>query len=247
VLPTLRRHLPVLLPGLGAHAYHPIIRTAYGVRFDDPAEVAMGLAYWGATFLPLGPLAPTAAVSGATSDPAAALAFVRSQPLLTADGRRKAGITKPDGLNIAGNMRWNSTLEGFGKAVSALTITDASLPAIAHAVVRLYLGTGDDFTALHAVTGTHAYRVLEPFVADPIAGRRHLWQSLVAAYASIGAPPIAPAAPARALPPWTDVVARAAASSDDHEIKLCDVARQEALHYGDGAYLQAAAQHLGLV
>ena len=57
VAATLRAYLPGLLPGLGAHAFHAIIRTGYGVRFDDPEEVAMGLAYWAVTYLPLGPLA----------------------------------------------------------------------------------------------------------------------------------------------------------------------------------------------
>jgi Questin oxidase-like len=36
---TLRLYLPTLLPGLSAAAFHPLIRTGYGVRFGDPAEV----------------------------------------------------------------------------------------------------------------------------------------------------------------------------------------------------------------
>ena len=114
----------------------------------------------------------------------------------------------------------------------------------------MYLGSGDDFTALHAVTGTHAYRMIEPFVDPPIArpgggtcgrrwwrpmsrsGRRH-WSCR----------------PAAKLPSWTEVAARAAASSDDHQIKLTDVAREESRHWNEsgGLYLQAAATHLGLV
>ena len=245
VAATLRAYLPDLLPGLGAHAFHPIIRTGYGVRFDEPEEVAIGLAYWAVTYLPLGPLADP----GPARDPQVSLAAVRGTPALTAEGRAAAGLERPGGMNIVGNMRWASGLPGFAPA-AALRVGAGSLAAIARAVRQLYLGSGDNFTALHAVTGTHGYRMIEPFVdpADRPAGRRYLWQAVVAAYVSIGAPALV-VRPATKLPSWNEVAARAAASSDDHQIKLTDVAREEARHWNEagGLYLQAAATHLGLV
>jgi hypothetical protein len=243
---TLRLYLPGLLPGLGAHAFHAIIRTGYGVRFDDAEEVAMGLAYWAVTYLPLGPLAQ--ASSGQSGgDPLAALAAVRDTPVLTREGRQAAGIVKPDGMNIAGNMQWASSLAGFAPA-AALRLGPGSLAGIARATLGMYLGSRDNFTALHAVTGTHAYRMIEPFVPDRTAGRRYLWQALVAAYVSIGAPVLNQPAPAQ-LPGWAEVAARAAASNDDHEIKLTDIAREESRHWNESGqqYLRAAATHLGLV
>jgi hypothetical protein len=242
---TLRTYLPDLLPGISAHAFHAVIRTGYGLRWEDVDEVAMGLAYWAVTYLPLGPLADP----GPARDPQLALAAVRDTPVLTGEGRQAAGIEKPDGMNISGNMQWASGLPGFAPA-SALRVGPGSLAAIARAVRRLYLGSGDNFTALHAVTGTHAYRMIEPFIdaADRAAGRRYLWQAVVAAYVSIGAPALQMPALTK-LPNWTEVAARAAASNDDHEIKLTDIAREEAEHWneGDGEYLRAAATHLGLV
>ncbi len=70
----------------------------------------------------------------------------------------------------------------------------------------------------------------------------------MAAYVSIGAPALTVPAPGK-LPDWTEVAARAAASDDDHEIKLTDIAREEARHWDEsgGLYLRAAATHLGLV
>jgi hypothetical protein len=240
---TLRLYLPALLPGLGAHAFHPVIRTGYGVRFGDPAEVAMGLAYWATTFLPLGPLAP----SGAERDPATALSAARRVGALTPQGRRAAGIEKPDRLNIASGMRWVSTLPGFGPAASSLRTDDGSLAAIARAAVHLHVASGDDFAALHGVTGTHAYRMIEPFVPDRGLGRRYLWQALMAVYVYIGAPDVrTPVADGR-LPGWDQVLARAAASNDDHHLKLTDIAREECRHYGDPNYVRAAALHLNLV
>lgn len=241
---TLRHYLPDLLPGVGAHAFHAVIRTGYGVRFADPAEVAMGLAYWAVTFLPLGPLGPAAHAL-----PEGALAAVQATAALTPEGRRRTGVEKPGGLNIAEQMRWACTLPGFGAAASALRIDDGtgvrSLDAIARAMVRLHVASRDNFTALHAVTGTHAYRMLEPFVADRALGRRHLWQALVAAYVSIGTPRLAMPA-AVALPTWTEIVARAAASTDDHQLKLTDVAREEWRRSGDDTYRWSAAIHLDL-
>lgn len=235
---TLRIHLPALLPGLSAAAFHPLIRTGYGVRFSDPAEVAMGLAYWAIAFWPLGPLVS----SSAARDPTVALAAVLRVGALTPEGRRAAGIDKPR-LNIVRGMRWAAMLPGFG-AASDLRIGDDSLDGIARAAVRVHVASGDNFTALHGVTGTHAYRMIEPFVPDRSMGRRYLWQSLVAAYVYIDAPDLGASVAGGTLPGWHQVIAEAAASDDDHILKLTDIAREECRHYGDPTYLRAAAMHL---
>ena len=86
--------------------------------------------------------------------------------------------------------------------------------------------------------------MIEPFLSDESLGRRYLWQALVAAYVYIDAPdlrlPVASGKP----PSWDRVIAQAAASDDDHVLKLTDVAREEFRHYGDPTYLRAAALHL---
>jgi Questin oxidase-like len=235
---TLRLYLPTLLPGLSAAAFHPLIRTGYGVRFGDAAEVAMGLAYWAVTFWPLGPLV----LSSAERDPTAALAAVRRVGPLTTEGRRAAGIDSPK-LNIVRGMRWASTLPGFG-AASSLRIGGESLDSIARAAIRLHVASGDNFTALHGVTATHAYRMIEPFVPDRSMGRRYLWQALVAVYVYIDAPNVGAPVAGGKLPGWDQVIAEAAASDDDHKLKLTDIAREECRHYADPMYLRAAAMHL---
>src|SRR4051794_34349945 len=50
---TLRTYLPELAPGLGAAAFHPIIRTAFGVIAEDSDEIVVGLAYWASRYLRL--------------------------------------------------------------------------------------------------------------------------------------------------------------------------------------------------
>lgn len=230
---TLRRYLPDLLPGIGAAAFHPLIRTGYGVRFGDDREVSDGLAYWATAFLPLGHLGR----AGTEREPRALLDSAhRTQAL--------AGRDLP-GYLINGKMKSAAELPEFRAKVDALAATDTTLAALAAASVRLYLDSGD-FTALHAVTGTHAYRMLEPFIQPPELGLRYLWQALLAAYVSIGSPLVVEPA-AASIPAWNESLERARASVDEHDIKLVDVAHQQGAFYADPLYRRAAARRMGLI
>ncbi len=131
-----------------------------------PEEVAIGLAYWAVTYLPLGPLADPGPAeqyrcrSGAGGGPGHAGADRRGPQ---GRGHRQARRDE--------HRRQHAVvvdLQGFTPA-SALRVGPGSLAAIARAMLGMYLGSGDNFTALHAVTGTHAYRMIEPFIDVPIA------------------------------------------------------------------------------
>ena len=228
---TLRRYLPDLLPGIGAAAFHALIRTGYGARFGDDHEVEDGLAYWAISYLPLGPLGS----GGGEQDPLAVLARVHERPELA--GRKLAGHL------IGGRMSTAARLPEFAAAVASLAPERTTLPAIAAATLRLFVAT-DDFTALHGMTGTHAYRQLEPFVDPRAGGVRYLWQAVVAAYVTMGAPAVRP--PSGAGARWDASLAKARASNDEHDLKLVEIARDEALHYHDPLYERAASRRLAL-
>ncbi|MEO8181077.1 MAG: questin oxidase family protein [Deltaproteobacteria bacterium] len=228
---ALRAYLPGLLPGIAAGAFHALIRTGYGVRFRDDHEVQDGLAYWATTFLPLGPLGP----AGRERDPRALLGKVQQNP-------RLAGLDLPGQL-IFGKMKAAAELPAFAAAVDALQPTDTTVAGLAAASVRLYLLNGN-FTALHAVTGTHAFRQLSPFLPTR-DGVRYLWQALVAAYISVGAPRLVEPG-ARAVPDFARSIPRAIASLDDHDLKLVEVAREEEAFYRDPIYRRAAALRMQL-
>ena len=230
---TLRAYLPGLLPGVAAAAFHPLIRTAYGVRFGDDREITDGLAYWAAAFLPLGALGP----AGAQSEPRVVLNQM-------ADDTTLAGATLPSG-RIYPRLKAAADLPPFGRLASSLRPDEQTLSRIAAATLQLYLATGD-FTALHAVTATHAYRLLSPFMAPGTAGVRYHFQAIAAAFVSIGAPRLA-APPSTEAPPWRDIVARTLDSVDAHDLKLVDVARQEEAHYQQPLYRRAAARRMRLV
>ncbi len=222
---TLRSALPALLPGVSAAAFHCLIRLGYGVRFGDPAEIADGLAYWAFAWQPLAELAP----SGDLDAPLVALRGVRDDPEL--------GGRNVDSRFIFDAMRTASSLPGFREAASGLAVREDTLARIADATVQLFVSTGS-FTALHAVTATHAYRQLAPYLAERDV--RWLWQAIVAAYITVGTPAIAPA-PAADLPTWSALFARTCAAGDEHALKLVDVAREEERCYGGSWYRQAAA------
>jgi hypothetical protein len=230
---TLRRHLPALLPGISAGAFHALIRTAYGVRFGDDHEVSDGLAYWAMAYLPLGALGP----AGTTEDPRVLYERIVADPQLSS-------ATLPGGL-IFEKQRAAAELPPFAGVVDALRPTETTLARIAALCVRLYVQTGD-FTVLHTVTGAHAYRMLQPFIEPRELGLRYFWQGLVAGYVSVHAPALLEPA-SSAVPPWEESARRARASLDDHDLKLVDIAREEEQFYKDPIYRRAAARRMRLL
>jgi len=230
---TLRRYLPALLPGISAGGFHALIRTGYGVRFADDHEVSDGLAYWAMAYAPLGALG----AAGTTEDPRVLYERIAADPQL-------AGATLPDGL-IYEKQRAASELPAFAGVVNALRPTETTLAQLAALSVRLYAQTGN-FTLLHAVTGAHAYRMLQPFVEPRERGLRHFWQALVAATISVHAPALVEPSPV-APPPWTESARRARASLDEHDLKLVDIAREEEAFYKDPTYRRAAARRMRLL
>lgn len=235
---TLERYLPELLPGLGAAAFHPLIRTGYGVRFGDDREVADGLAYWAIAYLPLGPLG----APGTETQPRVLLQQLR-------EARHGKGSNKGDGL-ILDHLRSAARVPELAPAVAALQPGEDTLRRLAAVSLELYLATGGNFTALHAITGTHGLRMLWPHVPQRDLAVRYLWQALAAAYLTVGAPPLPSEArsaeSASAVPDWSRIVAKAVTSTDAHDLKLADVAREEGTFYQEPGYRRAAALRLRL-
>jgi hypothetical protein len=223
---TLRAVLPVLMEGVGAAAFHGLIRTAYGVEADHAGEVAAGLAYWACRHLPLeaaGPAVP------AQRDPAAWLAALAGE---LADVRIEGGL-------IFERMREVSRQGAFARHAPALVIDGATLPALADLAAQRYVATRN-FTVLHLVTSCHALRLLLPWLPQRDAALRAYARAYAAGVVASG---IALDTPALTMPPlaWPAIAERALASNDDHVIKLVHTCRAEAAVYGDGARQHAAA------
>ncbi len=235
---VLRAHLPALVPGIGSAAFHGVIRLAYAVESGEPHQVAAGLAYFAAVFLRLSEVELT---DGESRDPVALLAALRDHPQL---GRRAFGAG-----NITVQMARVARTPEF-QAVGGLTVDADSLERIALASLRLHAST-NDFTALHAVTGTHATRVLLPYLdtAEGARAQRFLFQAIAAAYLTIGSPPIESEEDLvrSGAPAWDSIIAAAIGSVDEHVIKLAYSAQAERDRWGhESLYRRSAAREARL-
>lgn len=231
---ALRDALEALAPSLSCDAFHCLIRTAFGVRFDDDLEIAHGLAYWAITSSSLGAIEK---VEQREKEPALLVERIR--------GDAQLGKASISGSSIIGRMRQATGLPGFAQVAGALEVDEHTQARLAKETLAWFACTGN-FTALHAVTATHALRVLLPFSGDAELLLRYHWQALAAAFIGIGAPRTREL-PVGAAPNWSAIQARAVASADDHDAKLVFACREEqALHDAD-AYRYASALRMKLV
>ena len=148
------------------------------------------------------------------------------------------------GGNTFERMGAAAALPGFREAVGALKIAAGTLRGLASTAIKLHVATGD-FTALHTVTAAHGFRQLLPFVGAEPRSLQYLWQAFVAAYISMGTPSITSPG-AGDVPGWDVVIKHAVSSTDEHDLKLVDIAREEESSYGDPLYRRAAARRMRL-
>lgn len=242
---ALRAYLPELASGLGAAAFHPLIRTAYGVIADDSEEIAVGLAYWASRYLALPERAdlPEELPFAASDDPLLILKKTRSWPGLAFEPDADALIDQ-EMLKAA-----DTTL--FPLIAASLEVDDLTLDRLRQAAALLFLGA-NDFNSLHAVTGLHAARVLSDFTVDRRAFAREVWRALLSLYLSLDRPEVpSPAAAAELtaedLPDWNAILPVAVADDDEHVIKLVFSCLAESRAGGGRLYRYLAARKAGLL
>lgn len=231
---VVRSYVAGRVAGIGSAAFHCVIRLAYALEAGHAGQVAAALAYWDEADEPLGTTPPPETAA----DPLALLGALAADPVL---GGQNFGHG-----SISGQMARVAAAPEFA-AAAGLRVGPGSLPAIAAAARALHATTGD-FTALHAVTGTHAVRRVLPLLDEAARdlALRFLFQAVAAAYVTIGTPPVA-VVDVTGAPPWAEIVATAVASDDEHVVKLAYSARAEAAVYGDDAtYRWCAALEAGL-
>ena len=229
---VLRRHLPQLMPGVGAAAFHGLIRLGYGVLAESGSEIAAGLAYFAARYLELGPLA---AASGEVAAPDALYrALAGKSPLLPACGL------------IYEAMLFASRLPGFSAQVASVRITPDTLALMAQSALQLF-NVEANFVALHMVTSCHALRILLPYFDNPLQDAvPWLWQAHLAAFYAGKLGQQARIVAAGRLDASFDAQAFAAhRARDGHSIKMVFSCLEEAVFYGDQAHAyEQAAQRI---
>jgi Questin oxidase-like len=222
----LRKTLPVLLPGVGAAAFHGLIRTAYAIEASHTEELASGLAYWACRYLPLRLNHPVSGVLGVDNW----AAHVEAQ----------LSAWRSDKDLISERMLEVSQTQAFMESVDGLATGADTLQRLSSLAAERYLQT-QDFTVLHLITSCHALRLLMPWIQEPDVAVR--WYALAYAAGLLASSARGPyrVSTAPEPEPWKTITQRAIASDNDHVIKLVYTCRQEAAHYGDERYHQVAA------
>lgn len=172
---TMKSHLPALLPGISGAAFHGAIRLAYALEVESPARVAAGLGYLAEVAAPLGPLVDTGVKS---TDPIELITELSDTFRWSDDAE--------DG-NIGERMHAVARHDEFQSLALSLEINDDTQQKLADAVLKIYAAT-DDFTALHGVTGFAAMSALRAWCDEPQLIDRYAFQSIAAAYQTIGCP-----------------------------------------------------------
>jgi len=227
----IREVYPKVADGVGAAAFHGLIRLAYGTETGHCGEIGAGLATLCSRYAPLG-----VSLDAAPEAASVEAAFVRISEAL--GGRRFTG------QGIIGRMQSAAADLQFVASLSRPALSpDRLLAELAQIAIRLYWQTAD-FTVLHLVTTSHAARIL--FTRYPQLLTRQaadaLWLAACAAYASVGAPLSQPPIVPDDVADWPEICGGAVARNDDHVIKMVYTCRCEEAHYGDPIYRAAAAR-----
>jgi hypothetical protein len=231
---------PRLLPGIAAGSTHGVIRVGHAVRAlragsGDPArdELAHGLAFWAARYLPLPPACPRGTLPAAAAlDRVARLAD-------------QSGFIAHRAARLATTAGWTASVAAI-RPVEAPRAPEA-LAELMAAAVRQYPGHGSAAPVLlvHTATAPNAVRHSLPSLPESVwaASFSHVWTA-VAAIQAMYAPGrlTSRAAPApRGNDAAIEALHRAAGHGDEHVIKFTDTAVDAFDMGGDPDLLAAAA------
>ncbi|MGL4234172.1 MAG: questin oxidase family protein [Casimicrobium sp.] len=239
---VLREVLPTLLPGVAAGAFHGLIRCGHAISADHDDELARGLAYWAAAYLPL------LADDDATQLPAPSLDL--SAWLGAAYDLNTAADTERPRITL--RMKAWAQSPQFGNLAPALQTDNETMKTFTRLTATLYAQTGN-FTVLHMVTSSHAMLVLRPWLDDFVGATRWYGIALFAALraARLTRDQVATAqhtmstsSIANDLPrlPWNELAAAAIASDDDHAAKIVYSSRALFEIFGDEVFHAAATR-----
>ena len=170
---TLNTYLPKLISGVVAHAYHPLLRLAYGIDIKNEREIAFALAYFASTYHK-GPAAISKGVPGTFSEMLSKMTVKEFLEKVDANGnniesRISQVFNSPEFLNRLGPLDFDN--DDPTKIISK---------EIMYAFEKIH-----DFTLLHGVTSCHAMRTVLPYISDQKKAVTEYCYSLCAAYVSV--------------------------------------------------------------
>ena len=226
---VLRRTLPSLVDGIGAAAFHGLLRTVSATVAGHGTELASGLAVWTCGHLPLASFVAAQRSETNSVDVADWLAHMAAQ----GNGwRADTGMITPQ-------MRAFVRTPAFRDGADRLAVHDGTLRELATLALAIYLRT-KNFTVLHLITSAHALRLLLPWLDESLIAVRHYARAYAAGVAASGVKVDAPTIAVNVLS-WPEALRAGAASDDEHVIKLVYACHEEWKVTGDTDYQRAAS------
>ncbi len=226
---VLRQALPSMVDGVGAVAFHGLLRTASATVANHNAELASGLAVWAAGHLPLASFVAAQTSEAGSVDIANWLARMADQD----------DAWRVDTGSITSQMRAFVRTPAFRDGVDRLAVHEGTLRALAAQALAIYLRS-KNFTVLHLITSAHALRLLMPWLEQPLVAVRHYARAYAAGVAASGVKVDAPMMTVNVLT-WPELLRVAIASDDEHVIKLVCACHEEWKVTGDAGYQRAAS------
>jgi len=227
---TLNEAVAALAGGIGAAAFHAVIRAAYALEWHDDDELAAALESWEREYLELPSFATTAVTLETALERLAATSIA----------------VVPEHLIVL-RMQQIASSDGFARVASAAPPLSALDEMIVAAAAAFALN--QNFTALHVLTGSAAARILTRHLDEPAILMPAFWTAYAAAAIDARvAPTLDPAtlAELRAdpVPDWDELLAVAVGNDDDHVIKSTYTAWSLDRELNDRIFLVAAARYL---
>jgi hypothetical protein len=221
---TLVTHLPKLFQGVAGGAFHGLIRLGYALDTNNLEEVYQSLGYWAVSYLDLG---------------AREFATGAKTPAEIFSGlNAKFYGVQTKASNIGRRMEVIGKLKHFREICEEVDTASITYSTLAPLVLALFAQT-QDFTALHAVTATHAFR----WVSKYCSASHDLFVGLAAAYVSIRAPKVMEIEPTQKQVSWEPLKEKAIASNDDHVPKIVYTCFEEYRVHRDPTYFVAASKY----
>ena len=234
-----------LAPGIMAAATHGVIRTGHATRaiaLDDTAprrrELADGLAYWAAEYLPL----PAERHAPARAKPSEAISHVQMIPAEIRHGN--FGSFTDSLAQLDSFAPFKPTLDAVNTSGNA----SAFVSDLTSTFARVFLANARDvYTTIafvHSVTGPSSLRPMLPHLSEATARTAlgYAWQAAAAMYATFATSASLPRVDDAKIRDIDELIERAIASGDEHAIKFTEVSIREYALNRDPAFL-AASEH----
>ncbi len=220
---VIKETIPILIKGVSASAFHPIIRLSYALDSECKTEIAMALASWASEYLEL-------ESSFEQTEKTLEEIIIQVTPI---------GInhTFSPG-NISDRMKEINEVLKIKKLLiqpKAISLNEMRVFCI-NAFIKQ-----NNFTLLHTVTVCFALRRLLNYVTNSDEAIRHLWASIVIAYLSTGLgyePSLVKVKDAKR--DWSQIIRDVTNSQDDHVIKLVYTSWKEYEFYKSTLYNHVA-------